>query len=235
MQYYRTIEQAFEVDSNAELVVENRRGEIVVVAEDRSDITFTGQLSVAAEGEREGQERLDAIQLPIASTRSHVSIGPPSYDEQTALTIFGISLHVPRASTRVDMQLRVPRTIRLVARARSGPVRITGLATRVDVTCRSGRVELAQLDGGARVDNRSGSVEVRDTRGDLDIGTRSGKTEVERVDGDVTVRGRSGSTSLLKIRGDVKVESRSGRLRFEEVEGRVEASNGSGSVEFFFF
>ena len=232
MQYYRTIEHTFEVDRGADLHVENRRGEIVIVAEERDDAAFTGQLVVNGDSEREGEERLDAIQLPISATRTEVSIGPPAYDEQTALSVFGISLHVPRAGTRVDMQLRVPKHVRVRTLSRSGVTRLSGLAEAVRVGTRSGRVELRDIEGDVVVEGRSGGVELRDLHGHVEVGNRSGKIEIENVDGDVTVKTRSGTTSVQRVRGDVEVRSRSGRLRLEKIEGQVDASNGSGSVEY---
>jgi hypothetical protein len=232
MQYYRTVEHTFEVDQGAELQVENRRGEILVTAEERDDIAFIGQLIVNADSERDGEERLDAIQLPITSSRSRVSIGPPSYDERTALSIFGISLQVPRSGTRVDMQLRVPKHVRVRSMSRSGVSRINGLGGPLFVGSRSGRVELRDIEGDVTVDGRSGGIEVREVRGDVEIDNRSGKIEVEGVDGEVKVRTRSGTTSVQRVTGAVDVQSRSGRLRLEDIDGSVEARNYSGSVEY---
>jgi DUF4097 and DUF4098 domain-containing protein YvlB len=232
MQYYRTIEHTFEVDHGAELQVENRRGEILITAEERDDIAFIGQLIVNADSERDGEERLDAIELPIAATPSHVSIGPPSYDERTALSIFGISLQVPRSGTRVDMQLRVPRHVRVRSMSRSGVSRISGLGDTVFVGSRSGRVELRDIDGDVTVEGRSGGIEVRDVRGDIEVDNRSGKIEVEGVEGAVKVRTRSGATAVQQVTGAVDVQSRSGRLRLGDIGGEVEAHNRSGSVEY---
>lgn len=232
MQYYRTVEHTFEVDRDADLQVENRRGEIVISAEERSDIAFTAQLIVNADSQREGEERLDAIQLPISATRSRVAIGPPSYDEQTALSIFGISLQVPRSGTRVDMQLRVPKHVRVRSLSRSGVSRISGLGHGVSVGSRSGRVELADIEGDVTVEGRSGGIELRDIHGDVDIASRSGKIELESIDGSVKVRTRSGTIAVQRIAGDVDIQSRSGRFRLEDVEGEVEARNYSGSVEY---
>ncbi len=232
MQYYRTIEHTFEVDQGAELQVENRRGEIVIVAEDRDDITFTGQLVVNADSQRDGEERLDAIQLPITATRTQVTIGPPVYDEQTALSIFGISVHLPRMGTRVDMQLHVPRHVRVRALSRSGVTRVSGLEESVYVGTRSGRIELSDIVGGVKIEGRSGGVELRDIKGRVEVGNRSGKIEIEGVEGDVYVKTRSGSISVQRATGNVEVHARSGRLRMEDIDGEVEATNGSGRIEY---
>jgi DUF4097 and DUF4098 domain-containing protein YvlB len=230
MQYYRTIDHSFEVDPSPELRVENRRGEIVVVAEDRDDITFTAQMVVNADSEQEGEQRLDAIQLPISATRAHVQIGPPAYDEHSALSIFGISIQVPRTSTRIDMQLRVPKATRVKTRARAGLTRVTGADGDLDVGSRSGRIELRELGGDVQVGHRSGGIEIRETNGRVRIDGRSGKIEIEGVEGDVEVKNRSGSTSIQRVRGDVTIASRSGRIRLEDIEGRIRVRTGSASV-----
>lgn len=234
MQYYRTIERTFHAGDRPALKVANRRGNLVVVGEDREDIQFTAQLAVQADDEHAGNEQLDHIQLPMNEVDGRVEIGPPQFDEGGfhGVTLFGFRVPVGFGfGTRIDMQLRVPRACGVEALNRSGAIRVSGTRAAVKVEGRSGRIEVRDVEDDVHVESRSGGVEVHTVHGGVVVDSRSGKVEVEDVDGPLRLESRSGSIVARAVTGDVGVQVKSGRVRLETIGGAIEVAGGSGSVE----
>ncbi len=239
MQYYRTIERTFPTGSSPRLRIANRRGELSIIGEDRDDIAFTAQIAVSAENEREADERLQAVELPMVHEGDVVVIGQFQDEERAEDGIrfvrqgwrFNLRLGFQFAEARIDMAVRVPRHCRVEATQRSGPARIAGLHAPVTVESRSGRTEVREVRGPVCIEARSGAVEVRDIAGDLDITGRSGRIEVEQVAGDAALRSRSGHVSVADVRGRLSVESRSGRMTLRSIDGEARAVSTSGAVE----
>ncbi|MPZ99904.1 MAG: DUF4097 family beta strand repeat protein [Dehalococcoidia bacterium] len=235
MQYHRTVERTFSVGPRPTLRVANSRGELVVVGEDREDISFVAQLSADAESEREGEARLDAIRLPMHQAGDIVTVGPPEHDESPsgALTIFGFRVGVGwGGGTRVAMQVRVPRGCLVYAAHRSGTLRAHGMHADLHVESRSGRVEVGDVSGAVTIEARSGGTEARGITGNLAVDVRSGRVEVERVRGDVRLETRSGSVTAREVVGAISVRGRSGRIRLEDIDGPFDISTTAGSVEY---
>jgi hypothetical protein len=235
MQYYRTIERTFRAGERPSLKASNRRGELVIVGEDREDIAFTAQLAVQADSEREGNDQLDRIQIPMNEVDGRVEIGPPLYDETSfgGVTLFGFRVPMTLGfGTRVDMQVRVPRRCAVDVVHRSGALRISGLHGATKAENRTGHAEIRDIQGDVRLDSRSGGVEVQDVRGNVEIDSRSGKVEIEDIAGTLRLVSRSGSVTVRKVTGRVSVQGRSGRLRLEDVTGPVELTAQAGAVEY---
>ncbi len=236
MQYYRTIERTFPPEDSKRLRISNRSGEMTVLGEDREDIALTVQLAVDADGEREGERRLDAIAIPLAHAGGGVEVGPPEFeDRRSTVTVLGLkigSLNLGGAGTRVNMVARVPRSCVVTAEQRSGPLRVSGLHAGLRAESRAGHSEVAEMSGDIVLETRSGTTEVRKVDGDLTVEARSGRLEVESVTGETRLRSRSGNVLVRDIGGLLSVESRSGRVQMEDVRGPVEVRAHSGAVEF---
>jgi len=235
MQYYRTLERTFTTNPGARLRITNRSGELTVVGEDRTDITLTVQFSVDAENQREGEARLEAIQLPIGATDDFVEIGPPEFDDRRAnssvlgmvISKMGFSL----GGTRVNMIVRVPRDCAVTAEQRSGPLRISGLRRGVRAISRSGHCEVSDIEGPVGLESRSGTTEIRQVRGELVVEGRSGRIEIERVHGDATIANRSGNVIVRELEGAVRLAGRAGRVQLTDIAGPVDVQAHSGGVE----
>jgi hypothetical protein len=238
VQYYRTLERTFAVDAAPELRIANRRGELTIIGEDRDDIAFTAQLSVSADSKAEGEERLDAIDIPISQEGGAVIIGEPEHDEPDGgVTLFRLGWHfgiragITLSETRVDMVARVPRLCRVQATHRSGAARVTGIHAHVHIEGRSGATDVRDVGGPLQVESRSGAIEVRDIAGDVTLISRSGRVDVENVQGDAEVRSRSGYVNVNAVGGRLSVSTRSGRMTLRDVAGPTTVSGRSGAVE----
>jgi hypothetical protein len=134
---------------------------------------------------------------------------------------------------RIDYELTVPASVTVRARAESGTLDISGVAT-VDAESGSGSVKVRSVKGAVRAHSDSGSAVAEDLGGALDIASQSGS--VRAIDlRSTTVRASSDSGSLrLKFATaptDVQATTDSGSLHVMVPGGpyNVDASSDSGS------
>jgi DUF4097 and DUF4098 domain-containing protein YvlB len=104
-------------------------------------------------------------------------------------------------------EVTVPVGVRIVARAQSGDISISG--TRGEVDARS----------------QSGDIKVSDAADRLDIGTLSGDIEAHGVSGDVQIKSVSGDIHLADFRGDFEGETVSGSIELRNAAGRYVRSH----------
>lgn len=104
-------------------------------------------------------------------------------------------------------EVTVPIGVRIVARAQSGDIAITGTQGEVDARSQSGDIK---VEGAA---NR------------LDIGTLSGDIEAHGVIGDVQIKSVSGDIKMTDFKGDFEGESVSGSIELRNAAGRYVRSH----------
>jgi DUF4097 and DUF4098 domain-containing protein YvlB len=104
-------------------------------------------------------------------------------------------------------EITVPAGVRVIARAQSGDISITGTQGEVDARAQSGDI---RVDG---VSNR------------LDIGTLSGDIEARSVTGDVQIKSVSGDIQISDFKGDFEGESVSGSIVLRNAAGRYVRSH----------
>ena len=104
-------------------------------------------------------------------------------------------------------EVTVPIGARIVARAQSGDIAITG--THADIDARS----------------QSGDIRIEDAANRLDIGTLSGDIEVHAAIGDVQIKSVSGDIRLTDFKGDFEGETVSGSIDLQNAAGRLVRSH----------
>jgi DUF4097 and DUF4098 domain-containing protein YvlB len=104
-------------------------------------------------------------------------------------------------------EVTVPIGVRIVARAQSGDIAISGTQGEVDARSQSGDIK---VEGAA---NR------------LDVGTLSGDIEAHGVIGDVQIKSVSGSIQMTDFKGDFEGESVSGSIELRNAAGRYVRSH----------
>ncbi len=131
-------------------------------------------------------------------------------------------------------ELSVPEGVRVISKAVSGDISVTGTKGEIEVGSVSGDVEVA--DGSRRVSasSVSGSVRVQRVQGDLRANSVSGDLEATQVSGDVSVETVSGELTLERIASRyVRAETVSGTVDFDgniDNTGRYEFHSHSGDV-----
>ena len=104
-------------------------------------------------------------------------------------------------------EITVPIGTRIVARAQSGDIAITG--THADIDARS----------------QSGDIRIEDAASRLDVGTLSGDIEVHAAIGDVQIKSVSGDIRLTDLKGDFEGETVSGSIDLKNAVGRLVRSH----------
>ena len=232
MEYTRTLERSFNLEDGALLRVANRRGELVVRGEERDDIAVTAQIRVNAMTRDEADDRFGVFELPMSQSGRTVEVGPPRYDEPHPTVLFGISLSRFMKGPRLDLVIRVPRTIEVEAEASSGLIRVEGIQGRCRIAGKRTKIEASDLEGDVRIEGQTGRVEVRRVRGSLEVEVRSGKISVKEIVGPVRLHTSTGEVRVRDVQGDCTIETRAGKLSVEDVEGTMKLSTTIGSVSY---
>lgn len=104
-------------------------------------------------------------------------------------------------------EVTVPIGVRVVARAQSGDIAISGTQGEVDAR------------------SQSGDIKIEDVASRLDVGTLSGDIEARGVNGDVQIKSVSGDIRLTDFKGDFEGETVSGGIELHGAAGRYVRSH----------
>lgn len=113
---------------------------------------------------------------------------------------------------RIDLEIRVPRSL------------------EVDLTDGSGSISIAGVAGPLVVDDGSGSLKIEDIGADVTIDDGSGSIGVENVQGNLRIEDGSGSITVRQTAGDVMIDDGSGSIDVDDIGGIVTVRDGSGSI-----
>lgn len=176
--YRANVDTSFAFDRRGQVSLTIGSGDIIVTAWDRD------QVRVHATSES-GGVRLDASssRLTIEPRAGYGGGGESRYE------------------------VTVPIGTRIVARAQSGDIAVTG--THADIDARS----------------QSGDIKIEDAANRLDIGTLSGDIEVHTAIGDVQIKSVSGDVRLTDFKGDFEGETVSGSIDLTNAIGRLVRSH----------
>jgi DUF4097 and DUF4098 domain-containing protein YvlB len=112
-------------------------------------------------------------------------------------------------------EVTVPIGVRIVARAQSGDIAVSGTQGEVDAR------------------SQSGDIKVDDAANRLDIGTLSGDVEAHSVIGDVQIKSVSGDIRVTDFKGDFEGETVSGSIELRNAAGRyVRSHTTSGDLAY---
>ncbi len=133
-----------------------------------------------------------------------------------------------------DVELLVPRFVKLVVNGMSTDVGISDVAGDVEVQLLTGDVELRALGGRAIVSSVSGDVRVTEGVGDLRVSTVGGDIEARQVRGNIDVNTTSGDVTLSTERARrVAVNTVSGTIVLDGAladDARLQFTTHSGDV-----
>lgn len=132
----------------------------------------------------------------------------------------GTSRNQRSSSGRSDVELLVPRGIKLVVNGMSGDVSVADVDGDVEVSILTGDIEVRSLGSRAILSTLSGDLRVADVAGNLRLTT---------VSGDITARGVRGELDIGTTSGDVSVSADAvRRVAFNSVTGDLSLQ---GTVE----
>jgi DUF4097 and DUF4098 domain-containing protein YvlB len=163
------------------LRVQNANGKTCVRGEDRDDIEVKASKSARAESAEAATQLLDEIRVVDSELGG----------------VLSLDIEIPRKWNRhgsVNLEIRVPRKLRIEVTASNGKVNIDGLRSSVK----------------ARASN--GSVTVTDVVGDVDIMTSNAKVECSETCGRLIARSSNGKVELDGHRGSIDASTSNGLI-----------------------
>lgn len=113
---------------------------------------------------------------------------------------------------RVELELVVPRSVRLL---------ITG--NLVEVT-------LLQLEGTFKIDTVSGGTVLEELKGSIDVDTGQGNVVASKIDGDLRIDTGRGSVQARLVTGNFHVDTGAGGITGELLLSQVHIDSGSGPI-----
>ena len=184
------------------LRIDNANGRTRVSGEDRDDVSIEMHKVARAESEEEAEALLDEIRLVTREEEDHL------------LVEFDIPGRWNRRG-RVDVDVKVPR------------------ALRVEVIAANGRICLAGLRGSVRAKSSNGPIRIEDVVGDIQVATSNAKVKTQCTCGRLTARCSNGKIELDDHRGSVDASTSNGTINCELEqlgEGGVVLATSNGRI-----
>jgi len=176
------------VPGSGALRVRNPNGRIEVLGDDRDDVVVEVAKRARAESEEEAERLLDAIRI----------------HEEVSADGLELEVLIPRRWNRhghVNLELRVPRGLRVQCESVNGKVTVGGM--RAAVAARSS----------------NGAVTVEDVVGDVSVSTANNKVTCFCTCGALVARSSNGKIEIGEHRGSIDASTSNGliRARVEEL------------------
>ena len=205
---HRVVEtESFDLDGASVLIIENQRGEVVVIGSDNPDleVNMTKQIHSFSAA---GAER----------ALSQVSLELQSGDEA--------KLHTSRGqggrAVLTHLEIRVLRTMSVRVANRRGAVRLEDLNAPADVSTTHGGVEVSNLSSGIEVQTSHATIRLERISGSIVARNEHGAVRAVGVDGDVTAETEHGSITIEDVTGNVALKTEHGTVRATNITGGVD-------------
>jgi hypothetical protein len=140
---------------------------------------------------------------------------------------------VRRGRARLDLQIRVPRSLAIQVEDSSGDIDIRNVAS-LDVADRSGDVGIFGIAGDVSVRDSSGDIQIEDVEGRVTLRDGSGDVRIRAAGSVLVEEDGSGDLYIREIDGDVLIEDDgSGDIDVAVIGGELEVrDSGSGDVDY---
>ena len=202
--------ESFDLDGASVLIVENRRGRVVVIGSDNPTLEVNIVKQVSSFSDDEAERAFAQVILefqPGDEAKLHTSW---ERGGRAVLT---------------DLEVRAPRTMSVRVTNRRGAVRLEGLNAPAHVTTTHGHVEVSNLASGIEVQTSHATIRLERIAGSIVARNEHGAVSAIDIDGDVTVETEHSSVTVENVSGDVSLETEHGAVRATDVSGGVEITS----------
>lgn len=194
------------------VVFENRRGNLRVTGSDVNQVRAEGHKTVRAltRADANRAHRNTPLEIAIEGDSAFVRTNQERIAEDLRMS--------------VDLEVTVPRGVRVEMRGRGGDYELTDLDGDVEIAADRADVRLYRIGGNARVElRRSNLVRAVDLKGNLDLESgRGNDVELENILGQVVISGAYGGALEFKnLSKPLRFESRNTELRVEALPGHI--------------
>ena len=212
----RNVDESRPLNATGELRVDNLAGTVKVAAWDKNEVRVTGSLG----------ELVQKLKIEGDASSLEIKVVLPHGD-----------MHDDDCGSCADLQIQVPKGVRLEVSTVSADVQANGL---------SGQVRIGTVSGGIVMNSEASHIEAKTVSGDIqlvgsgkgasiDANSVSGTERISDVDGRVDAENVSGDMRIASRHvSGLKMSSTSGNLSFDGAllkGGNYDLNNVSGDVE----
>jgi len=245
------VQKTFKVEKNGNLILDEVRGEVVVKAWDKNEVSIHEIKKMDIFTKAEAEAAMKNTETGYVQQGNTIRVGGRAFDRNWIHSTF--TIFVP-AETECDIKTKggtvsvegtkgnitastgggeitfqdVGGTVK--ASTGGGEVRITGSRGPVTVSTGGGEVRIVKTQTKVKVSTGGGEVEILDTRGAVEVNTGGGDVHVLRAEGDVSVNTGGGSIHVDHLKGSVSANTGGGDVEMNGVQGGIDASTGGGDV-----
>ncbi|NQZ06373.1 MAG: DUF4097 family beta strand repeat protein [Algicola sp.] len=133
-------------------------------------------------------------------------------------------------SPRIDMTVRVPKSLMLFIDDGSGDIVISNIQGKVSIDDGSGSINIDNLGDDLSIEDNSGSIRINGVQGKVDIDDNSGNIIITNVKGKVYIEDGSGDIEVSDVSNSVKIDDGSGDIEVSRVDSLKIIESGSGDV-----
>lgn len=194
------------------ILFENLRGNIRVAGGDVPEIRITGRKTIRAfsRAEADQADKLTPLVIVLQGSLATVRTNQERVTDERRMS--------------ADLEVTVPRGVRVEGRGRYGDYDILNVDGGIDVNSDNAGVRLTQIGGDVRVDlRRSDIIRAIDVKGKLELQSgRGSDVELENIAGPVTLKGAfSGDLEFRKLAQPLHFSSRQTELTVARLPGEI--------------
>lgn len=212
----------FEAPRSGVLRLDNANGKTRVIGEDRTDVEVRMQKIARAESEAAARALAESTRLSASDTDAALEI----------------EIAVPRRWNRrgvVNMEVAVPRHVRVEVSASNGKVCVSALRAGLKARSSNGAVSVEDVEGDVEIHSSNARVHCACVRGRLVARTSNGKIQVEHHVGALDAATSNGliDAEIEEVRGPVVLATSNGRIAVslpEEVDADVDVRVDNGII-----
>ncbi len=198
-----------------ELLIDAGAGKLTVTAVDGADaVLVLATIVVPDTDDDDARELIEsslALSLEVDGSRARLE------------STFDLGSRRFGESPRVDLEVRVPRSLALTIDDGSGAIVASGLGAALTIEDGSGSIVINDVAGPVSIEDGSGSIRVTGVGGDLTIVDGSGSITARDIGGSVILDDGSGSIDVRDVEADLVVlEDGSGSLEYSGIGGSID-------------
>lgn len=214
------------IPSGTHLTITTSRGNITVRGGEGNDVRVTVNESAYGASERGAQAAMKPVKVVIEQSSDGYAIHPQNQEDSSA-------------EVSVDLDVQVPKKVKLTANASRGDITISGVTGSITAGTSSGDMEIHGVGGDVEAHLQKGDARISNVTGNLRIEGRGNEIEVTDVQGDATLAGEfygpirirnvASTTHYSSARSDITLLHLTGRLELDS--GQVSISDVAGTAK----
>ena len=202
-------QQRFDLAPDGELMINAIAGDIHITGWDEAHVAVDGRASARLKSTDVAPEVLAKMTLTSEASANVLNLATAAPEDLAALDVI---------SARLDLTIRVPKTLSIRVRAASGQTRITDTTGRIDVEQTRGSIVIERAAGNLDLSNQQGNVDVMQCTGPIGVSCFSGTVTVHSPAADVEVGCVDGKIVLENPQAAVTVRSKKGDVRIIAID-----------------